>query len=90
MYLGLFLSIHPYPTEFRQGRNLINVNSAANNLMSEVACKPTSEFTQERNLIKLPCAVIQLYCQEGDGHDGIASKEKTIQSRGLTCPKSPT
>jgi hypothetical protein len=86
MYLGLFLSIHPYPTEFRQGRNLINVKSAANHLMSEVACKPT----QERNLIKLPCALIQLYCQTGDRHDGIASKDKTIQSRGLTCPKSPT
>jgi hypothetical protein len=30
----------------------------------EVACKPTSEFTQERNLIKLPCGCalnIQLY-----------------------------
>jgi hypothetical protein len=38
----------------------------------------------------LPRALIQLYCQEGDRHDGIASKDKTIQSRGLTCPKSPT
>jgi hypothetical protein len=38
----------------------------------------------------LHSALIQLYCQEGDGHDGIASKDKTIQSRGLTCPKSPT